>query len=309
MHYDSVTLRQLDCFRHLLRNGNIRETSSELMIIESGANRLIRQLEIRVGSRLFDRKDGRYQPNERAKALAETALRVTQTFDEIQRFAKNQSSLQHPSLKVGAFTSLAPVVLPRILAAIRKRYQNLKVSVNEAKQDVLEEGTVNGEYDFAFVILPTLTASLDAEILGTFGLACVLPKDHRLTALPVITPHDLADESFISIHRFTPVRAMYDALFDRDKTPRKLNIEARSSGMICAMVSRGLGVSLVSRLTANAWSNHLAVRRFEPHDTVDVGLLRAHTSPSSAVKREFVDAARLVVSELEQRDRAFAARS
>ena len=79
---------------------------------------------------------------------------------------------------------------------------------------------------------------------------CVLPPGHALAERRVITPADLAGQSFISLAPTDPYRQQVDAVFAQAGVARQLQLETPSALSVCALVRQGLGVAIVNPLTA-----------------------------------------------------------
>lgn len=291
----SVTLRQLDAFRHALHQGTTRSVADTMGLTQSAIVRILGQLEDRLGFRVFHRHLGRLRVTDRGGPIGQIAQRVMENYDQVEAIAKNQTSLSHSNLRIGVLTTLGPILVPRAIASVRERFGTLRFSIDVAKQRELEEGVKVGRYDVALVSLPTFTDNHTVEPLGALKRACIVPLGHRLAAYDVITPPDLAGEHYISIHAGSTVRHATDKLFEEFGVARLLMTDARSTAMTCSMVAHGAGVSIVTQRYAERWSKKLAIRPFEPGFDNEFGILRSSASPLSQVGQEFVSAVRSVV--------------
>jgi DNA-binding transcriptional LysR family regulator len=93
---------------------------------------------------------------------------------------------------------------------------------------------------------------------------CVLPRDHPLVAKPTIRPHDLAAERFVSFPSDSEFRVIIDQVFADAGVERRLLLEAPMAPTICALVARGLGVSILNPYYVGAFESVIATRPFRP---------------------------------------------
>ncbi len=98
--------------------------------------------------------------------------------------------------------------------------------------------------DLGLVSLPAPAAVTDAQPVAELAGCCVLPPGHRLASLDVITPADLAGESFISMSHGDGLRAAVDAAFAADDR-RVMHFETPCGATICKMVGLELGVGIM----------------------------------------------------------------
>ncbi|NJN40323.1 MAG: hypothetical protein HC807_04970 [Gammaproteobacteria bacterium] len=85
------------------------------------------------------------------------------------------------------------------------------------------------------------------------------------------------------------LRFRTDELFGRAGVKRKLAIEAQSSMMACALVSRGLGVSVVHPFIAATFGAQVVARPFKPALRLEYGLLFPSGQRRSLLSQVFVD--------------------
>ena len=107
----------------------------------------------------------------------------------------------------------------------------------------------------------------------------------------------LEGERFVSYCSDSAFRNSVDAVFRKAGVKRQLFHEARTTEVVCTMVSAGLGVSIigVSESAASArWagSRKLVVKPIEGAPTVTVSLVWATHRPISAGARELIELAK-----------------
>ncbi|MGW7546708.1 LysR family transcriptional regulator [Streptomyces sp. NPDC054770] len=159
-------------------------------------------------------------------------------------------------LRVGAFLAAALHLLPPALTALRHRYPNADVSVEDLLSDHGVERVAAGELDVAVIaswaLPPEPPPNITVHTLLRDPMVIVLPDDHPLvTGSPDGTPlrlEQLRDESWVTILAGHAAREQLDrAAIGAGFTPR-IRFQTASYDLAQALVGTGYGVALVSRL-------------------------------------------------------------
>ncbi|MER5794399.1 LysR family transcriptional regulator [Streptomyces sp. NPDC001980] len=159
-------------------------------------------------------------------------------------------------LRVGAFLAAALHLLPPALTALRHRYPNADVSVEDLLSDRGVERVAAGELDVAVIaswaLPPEPPPHITVHTLLRDPMVVVLPEDHPLvTGSPDGTPlrlEQLRDEAWVTILAGHAAREQLDrAAIGAGFTPR-IRFQTASYDLAQALVGTGYGVALVSRL-------------------------------------------------------------
>ena len=162
--------------------------------------------------------------------------------------------------------------------------------------------------DLGLSVYVALPQEVDSELVHTERAVCVVPRTHRLARKRKIVPSDLAGESFISASPPDVARAAIDRVFVPEV--RRLEIETSLATTMCAMVARGLGVSIVnpSVLTELGLAGVHAVA-FEPAIDFNCYVIRARQQPEQALVADFREALRVALRGIENGGRKKISRS
>ena len=79
--------------------------------------------------------------------------------------------------------------------------------------------------------------------------------------------------SFVTLRSGAVFRKSIDEVFGRLNIDREIIMEAPSSWMVCTLVAKGLGVSIVHPFIAKAYGDDIIIRPFEPSVRFEYGLL------------------------------------
>jgi DNA-binding transcriptional LysR family regulator len=282
--------RQIEAFRAVVQLGSMTNAADLLGISQPAVSRLIRDLESHLGLRLFRREGNRLLPTHEALVLFEEVDLHYRGFARIQRVASDLRRQSAGSLRIAAPHSLATFFLTDVTSRFLAEQPSVGVSIASFHSTLISERVALRQYDLGLVQILGDHPGVTVASLPPPPAVCIVPKDHPIAGHDVLTPHLLADQSFISLGPSSPLRARIDALFGELSIERRQIIEADLASTVCALVSRGLGVSIVDPFAASAMDRQNVVARpFEPTIPFDVAVVvPAHRSLSAHAQR-FLD--------------------
>ncbi|MFG2959279.1 LysR family transcriptional regulator [Streptomyces sp. NPDC048291] len=159
-------------------------------------------------------------------------------------------------LRVGTFLAAGLHLLPPALTALRHRYPEADVSVEDLLSSRGVEQVEAGEFDVGVIASwgtpPQAPPHITVHTLLRDPMVVVLPDDHPLVARsPHGTPlrlEQLRDESWVTILAgHAAHEQLHRAAGDAGFTPR-VRFQTASYDLAQALVGTGIGVALVSRM-------------------------------------------------------------
>ena len=167
-------------------------------------------------------------------------------------------------LRVGSFATADAVLVPSVVADLRREAPDLATTVTEGLTRDLVAGLRAGALDVAVVSDypdgPVDDAGLVLEHLCDDELLVALPPGHRLTEEPTIDLADLADESWIEAGRLAVDNTTVNLLAARAGFVPRTDITVPGWTAKQGFVAAGLGVTLVPRLAAAAMRPDIVLR-------------------------------------------------
>jgi DNA-binding transcriptional LysR family regulator len=275
--------------RAVVARGTTTHAAELLGLTQSTVSRLIIQLEVDLGVKLFERRHGRLLITPEGQHVYDIAHKVLDGVDHLNATARDVSTLRAGALRIMAMPALAYGLLPDTIARITRRYPSVKISVDVGWRSDLETGITRANYDLGLATLPVNEDAIEIEPLCAIDAVCVIPSNDPLAEKQVIVAQDLAGANFISIDARTMLRFRTDELFGSQGVRRVLNIEAQSSHMACNLVARGLGVSIVHPFIAETFGPRVEIRQFSPSLSLEYGLLFPAGQRRSLLSEVFVD--------------------
>jgi DNA-binding transcriptional LysR family regulator len=147
-----VSTRQLRAFRLVAQHRNFTRAAEALFITPSGLSVLIRELENRVGFRLFDRTTRHVELTTHGMELLAVIQRSLEELDtgiaNIGRSAKRDSQ----SLSLGVTPLVAANILPPAIREFRRQRPDLRIQLFDADLPTLKKMVETGKLDMSIGI-------------------------------------------------------------------------------------------------------------------------------------------------------------
>jgi DNA-binding transcriptional LysR family regulator len=280
-----MNVRQLEVLRTLLVTGSTIATARAMGLSQSGVSRLLQQLEANLSMQLFARDKGRLIPTPEAEKLAYDAELVLAGIDRFTNLAQDLRSgaVGPESVRIALPNSLADQFTPDLLADFDRDFPRVRIETffdtSGAITRLIEQRIV----DFGFLRYEgQQSTSVELEVVVSGRKVCVIPADHPLAALDVVTPKDLRNIPLILTGRNRPTRMKLDEIFRQAGVSQTVKIETHSNNSAFSYAAHGLGIAIISSFFAHLTKDtRIVIRPFDPPLTQSFGLAKAAGVPLS----------------------------
>lgn len=243
-----MEIQQLRYVIAVADSGNFTRASERCSVTQPSLSQQIINLEKELGHKLFHRLGRRAVMTEAGSVFLDRARRIVQEVDDSVRELKDGMQFEREIL-VGAIPTLAPHLLPPILALAKKLYPQLVIRLKEDFRDDLVRGVVEGELDLAIVAMPVKDHRIAIETLFLEPLLLVLGKQHPLATRPKVRVDDLIAESFIMMGSGSTIAIEIQRFCGNHQFEPKISYHCAQVATVKALVSLGLGVSILPQVT------------------------------------------------------------
>lgn len=234
---------KIDAFSTLdavLRGGTLAAAAAEMNLTPSAVSMQMKQMELYLGQPLFDRSGLQVRPTPLAH---EVAGLMRDTLAQLESLRKRSTVAIDGVVRLGVIESMQPVVLPGVIGLLRERYPQLELRPARGRSAGLTGQVKAGELDAALVAQP--------EDGGSARLRWqpMLRREMVLVAPPGATETTVAalfkQYEWIRYDRSTITGAMAARYAAQVRDKRGSSLEFDNAAAIVAMVSAGLGISIV----------------------------------------------------------------
>jgi DNA-binding transcriptional LysR family regulator len=245
-----LKLRALQVLREVAASGSQASASRTLNIAPSAISRTIAQLEDELGFALFRREKGRLIATQPGRAFAAEVERVFREIDGLGDTAAGLRLQGGDRIRAMFPPSLSQRFLPDCIVRFAKSHPDTMLDVDYGSARAGVAALAEGRIDLAIMTLPVDVAGYETVPLLDIETVCLIPRSHRLARLAAIEAKDLDREPMVLINRPFALRGRLEELFRRAGVAPKVRVETSSGQAAMGCARAGIGIAVVSRLTA-----------------------------------------------------------
>ncbi|MGV3741937.1 MAG: CysB family HTH-type transcriptional regulator [Burkholderiaceae bacterium] len=244
-----MNLHQLRFIREAVRqNFNLTEAAKALHTSQPGVSKAIIELEEELGVDVFTRHGKRIRGlTEPGRQILKSVETIMQEVDSLKRIGKEFAAQDSGSLTIATTHTQARYSLPKVVQAFTQKYPKVRLSLLQGNPKQIAEMVLKDQADLA--IATEAIASVD----GLVSLPCyqwehviVVPRDHALLKLKVVTLEDLAAYPLITYDSAFAGRNKIDHAFSLRSVTPDILLEAIDADVIKTYVELGMGVGIIA---------------------------------------------------------------
>ena len=275
--------------------GNFSKAAQALNFTQSGVSHAVQSLEEELGVTLLSRNRGGVVLTADGRALLPEIEKLCAAHHALMQSAASLRGMDAGLVKVATFSSVSAQWLPSILKSFGGQYPSIEFDVVTSDfYEQVEEWILKGTVDCGFLRLPSVKR-LQTYALHRDELQVIVPCDHPYADRDPFPVSALAEEPFIQLEEGDDYEIM--AAFDEMGIRPNVKYIAREDRTILAMVSEGLGISLLPELMVRHSPTPIKVCHAPLHFYRTIGIGVKDKKALSNSTRLFVDYVRTWVAE------------
>jgi LysR family transcriptional regulator, hydrogen peroxide-inducible genes activator len=275
----NITLRQLRYFDALARHGHFGRAAETCAISQPALSMQIKEMEEALGGVLLERNARQVALTKFGAEIADRVREILRSVDELGDFARASRDLLAGRLRVGMIPTIAPYLLPKVIANLKRMHPELDIHVREALTAKLLEELSEGRLDTAIVALPVSEPSLTEVALFVENFLLVRPGEDAGKPVPGVDK--LRDMRLLLLEEGHCFREQALAFCKMQSPPRE-TLDASSLSTLVQMVSAGIGVTLIPEMAVAVETRSAPVsvaRLRNPQPSRTVGMVWRKKSP------------------------------
>jgi len=246
---------RLRVFRAVAEEMSFRKAAEVLHLSQPAVSQQIRALEEEAGARLFDRGAGeghgtQIALTEAGRVLLKYAKVAAATMEEARQALAALRDDVAGELRLGASTTVAQYVLPRILGAFLRQYPQVELSVTSGNTERIVEAVAEEQVALGIIEGPAMRREVKTERMVRDEMVLIANPNHAWARAGAIAPGELAKVPMLLREQGSGSRRVVERALKQAGLPlRSLRVamELDSTEAIISGVEAELGVGFVSR--------------------------------------------------------------
>jgi DNA-binding transcriptional LysR family regulator len=252
-------LTDLRLFLHVVEAASITRGAAAAHMALASASERIRDIEDRLGTRLFDRGRRGVTPTPAGLAFARHARLVLQQTERMRGELADYARGLKGHVRLLANTAAITEFLPEALAAFLAAHPNIDVDLEERPSHRIVRGVADGSADLGILADIVDPGPLETHPIARDQLVLVVPKGHPLAKTRVAF-QEVLDLDFVGLAAGS---ALQQHLGDQAaRLGRSLTSRVQVGGFeaVCRMVEAGVGCGIVSETAARRYRRAMKIR-------------------------------------------------
>ncbi|WP_460772944.1 LysR family transcriptional regulator [Microbacterium sp. GXF7504] len=248
-----IDLAAVDALLAVSRTGTVHGAAAELGFTPSAVSQQVKRLERDLGARLLDRAGRGVVLTAAGRRVVEEGQALREQVESLRSRLHDAQARPTGTIRLGTFSTAARGILPGILVAVRDRYPDLRVTVQEQDPWDAVAAVAAGTLDIALVhhwegVGLTMPPSLRSEELFRDVADVLVPAGDPLAGRPAVVPADIRDRIWACTPDGTICHEWFCHMFRGEAQPPRIDYRCLEFASQIELVAAGLAVALVPRL-------------------------------------------------------------
>jgi LysR family hydrogen peroxide-inducible transcriptional activator len=307
----NLTLRQLTYFKALADHRSFGRAADACRVSQPALSMQIKEMEASLGAPVVERQPRQVVLTPFGRRIRDHAERVLDEMRRLEETARWREGLSG-RMTIGIIPTVAPYLLPGLLARLRASDIALDVQVQEGKTARLTEDLIHGRLDAAIIALPSGTPDL-AEVPLFEDRFLLAGSQARISAIgcaaETLRPTEIGSSQLMLLEDGHCLTDQALEVCGRGRGHAQINMGASSLATLSRLVASGFGLTLMPELSLADDGRDLTLLRFaDPEPSRTIGLVRRASSPAGrwfdALAELAADAGETVVAQTRTRPAA-----
>lgn len=249
---------RLKVFRAVAEVKSFRKASEALHLSQPAVSQHIHALEEELGIRLFDRSGTRTSLTPAGKLLLKYARRSESVLNEAREALARLQGDVSGELRLGASTTVAQYILPRMLGAFLKDNPRVTLSVVSGNTEEIVVLLLRQSIVLGMIEGPSLSKDVHVEKFLDDTMVLIVPASHEWAGAARVALHELTEVPLLLREQGSGSRRVVEQALKKaglQLNELQIRMELDSTEAIVSGVEAGLGIGFVS-----AWAVGKAFR-------------------------------------------------
>lgn len=244
--------RRLQVFHTVAKVMSFTKAAETLHMTQPAVTFQVKQLEDFFNTRLFDRTHNKITLTEAGKVVYDYADQILEHYEKMNSEVRELTGEVTGSLVIGASTTIAEYMLPSLLGAFKKQFEDVNIRLQVGNTDAIVSMVENNMIDLGLVEAPVHNKNLEVDVCRLDEMQLICSPDHPLAKRDKVAIEDLRKYAFISREEGSGSRSVIDNYIrEQGFSYSDLNVvmELGSPESVKMAVESDVGVAIVSRTT------------------------------------------------------------
>ena len=219
-----------------------------MYVTEGAISQQVKDLETRLGKRLFERSNRKIRLTPDGLNLFNLAAPIIEKFENIVDEFKQISGTLRGNVKIVSFSAMLLNVLPEYLVEFRKTYPESEIFLFSAAGEDIESMILSGAADFGVGPTDDLPKEIFGKEVWAFKRYFIAPLNHPFGKKKRLTFKDISEVPIVAPNRTSKSGKRFFKALERYNPDLKVTVEAGDWEVVMKYVEMGFGVSVLPEI-------------------------------------------------------------
>ena len=269
----NISLRQIEVFFLTANLGSITKAANSLYISQAAASMALKEFEIQLGEKLFDRVGKKLLLNESGRAAVGMASGIVGQASELTNYFSDKSRL-YGDLTIGASSTIGNYILPEYVADFIRTNSLTKVKLDVGNTEDIIKKVMQFKVDVGFIEGNCYEPEIIVTSWRDDKLAVFSSRKHPLVTKPEPPKiEDLETCNWVLRERGSGTRAIFENEINALSIKINVILELGHTEAIKNVVAKGTEISCLSQYALD--------------DLLLLGRIKIIETPTLNLKRKF----------------------
>ncbi len=244
--------RRLQVFHTVAKVMSFTKAAETLHMTQPAVTFQVKQLEDFFNTRLFDRTHNKITLTNAGKVVYDYSDQILELYEKMNSDVREMTGEVTGTLVIGASTTIAEYMLPSLLGAFKKQYDDVNIRLQVGNTDAIVSMVENNMIDLGLVEAPVHNKNLEVDVCRIDEMQLICPKTHPLAKRNKVTVEDFRKYGYITREEGFGSRTVIDSYIREQGltySDLKVVMELGSPEAIKMAVESDVGIAIVSRST------------------------------------------------------------
>ncbi|MFK4466094.1 LysR family transcriptional regulator [Bacillus sp. RC252] len=245
-----MDFRQLYYFKEIVKQGSISKAAEVLHIAQPPLSQLLKKLETDFGTTLIHRYRQKWELTATGEILYQYANQMLMQIQDVKQQIQEIEQGIGGTVSIGVSSTCSNMLIDYV-STFRTQYPNVKIKIVTGNSEELLKRLEQREIDVALLLRLGNSEQYAMKILKKQPTAVIIPSSWAASfSSQHVTIEQIAQFPFIMLGAMEGLSFNEDLfkVFDEHQVKPNIIIECKDIRMVVALVSRGLGLSVIPRM-------------------------------------------------------------
>jgi len=224
---------RLKVFYTVAQRLSFTKAAAELFITQPAITKHIKELEQQLNVQLFKRNGNNITLTTAGKILLQYAEKIFQTYTELETELAQLSNIEAGTVHIGASTTVAQTILPKLLALFKKTYPAVSFTFTQGNTDFITQQILAEKIDIAIVEGAAHYPQIAYAPFAKDEIVLVTAANNQLSKKAEISPKQLLQIPLVLREAGSgTLDVIFNALTTAQINPKDLQVEIQLESSI-----------------------------------------------------------------------------